>query len=170
MGGAVSLAVAIRARVRLRGLVLIGTFGNRAHVHWPLRLLGPALARCLPLKLSRAAARHVVAHSRLFGKVAAGEADWLVSCKLERTRDYFYRAAQALTTQNQIPAARGLKVPTLVLHGTKDHVLHFKAGLELAGCIPGARMVALPGAGHALFFTHYEAVNTAIVDFIKELE
>ena len=169
MGGAVSLAVAIRARVKLRGLVLIGSFGNCAHVDWPLRLFGPALARCLPLKLSRAAVRHAIAYSGYFGKIRLRDADWLVSCKLERTRAYFIRSAQALTTQNQIRGARQLKLSTLVLHGTTDHVLPYRAGVELAECIPGARLVTLPGAGHALFFTHHEAINTAIAEFLGDL-
>ena len=38
MGGAVSLAVALRGRVRLRGLILLGTFGNCVHVRWLLRV------------------------------------------------------------------------------------------------------------------------------------
>jgi len=169
MGGAVGLAVAIRARVKLRGLILMGTFGDCVHVPWPLRLLGPTLARCIPLKLSRAAARHAVAYTRYFGKLHSGEADWLVSTKLARTRGYYCHAAQALTTQNQISCARQLKLPTLVLHGTIDHVLPHRAGAELAECIPGARLVTLPEAGHALFFTHHEAVNTAIAEFLRQL-
>ncbi|MGD0089574.1 MAG: alpha/beta hydrolase [Planctomycetota bacterium] len=169
MGGAVALAAAIRARVKLRGLILLGSFGNCAHVKWPLRLSGPALAQFIPLKLSRQVARHVVAWTRLFGKIHHGDADWLVSCKLERTREYYRLAALALTTQNQLTAARTLDLPVLVLHGAKDHVLPHRAGVELAQCIPGAQLVTLPDAGHALFFTHYQAVNAAIAEFIERL-
>jgi pimeloyl-ACP methyl ester carboxylesterase len=166
MGGAVSLAVAVRARVRLRGLVLIGTFGSRAHVTWPLRAVGPLLARIIPLKLSRKAARQIVAWTRFFGHIHPGEADWLVSCKLERTREYLIRAAEALTRQEQIAAARELTLPTLVLHGTHDHVLPHRAGVELAQTIPGARLITIEDSGHAVFFTHHETVNAAIARFI----
>lgn len=169
MGGAVSLAVAIRGRVKLRGLVLIGAFGNSAHLCWLVRACAPTLAHCIPLRLSRRAARGVVAHTGFFGRLSSGEADWMVSCSLERTRGYYVRAAAALTRQNQIAAARGLQLPTLILHGTNDHVLPYRAGVELAEAIPGARLVTLQDAGHALFFTHCESVNAAVAEFLRGL-
>ncbi|MCY3018107.1 MAG: alpha/beta hydrolase [Planctomycetota bacterium] len=169
MGGAVSLAVAIRGRVKLRGLILIGSFGNCAHVSWPLRMWGPLLARCLPFGLARRFVRQVVARTHFFGRIAPGEADWLVSCKLDRTRGYYIRAAIGLTRQDQIAAARSLTVPTLVLHGTRDHVLPHKAGVELARNIPGARLVTVEDSGHAVFFTHHGIVNAEIAAFLRGL-
>jgi len=166
MGGAVSLAVAIRGRVPLHGLILIGTFGNAAHLPFWQRLAAP-LSWYLPPRTMRRFAKQVVARTSYFGTVNAEEADWLVSCKLDRTRHYFGRAVLALTRQNQIEAARKLSLPTLVLHGTCDNVLPYKAGQELASAIPGARLVTIEQCGHALFFTHHQVVNDAIAEFIR---
>ena len=41
-----------------------------------------------------------------------------------------------------------IRVPTLVLHGTDDPMFPLPHGEALAGEIPGARLVVLPGVGH----------------------
>ncbi len=43
-----------------------------------------------------------------------------------------------------------LRVPTLVLHGEQDQVLRPAAARRTAAAIEGARLVLLPGVGHAL--------------------
>jgi pimeloyl-ACP methyl ester carboxylesterase/class 3 adenylate cyclase len=45
-------------------------------------------------------------------------------------------------------AARGIAVPTLILHVEGDRVTPFESGRELASLIPNARFVALPGINH----------------------
>lgn len=44
--------------------------------------------------------------------------------------------------------ARGIRVPTLVMHVEGDQAIPFEAGRELAGLIPAARFMALPGVNH----------------------
>jgi pimeloyl-ACP methyl ester carboxylesterase len=46
--------------------------------------------------------------------------------------------------------ARGLDVPTLVLHVSADAVVPFKAGRHLASTIPGATFVPLWGRNHLI--------------------
>ena len=46
--------------------------------------------------------------------------------------------------------ARQLRVPTLVLHAEGDRRVPMAEGRRLAGLIPGARFITLPGANHAL--------------------
>ena len=168
MGGAISLAVALRGRVKLRGLVLIGTFGSCQHLAKWKRVCAP-LAWLIPMRAGRRVFWYVVSRSKLFGNIQPAEADWLISCKLPRTQRYFAAAVKALTTQEQIAAARSLNIPTLVLHGTDDRVLPYVAGQELAQNIPGAQLVTLEDAGHALFFTHHQRTNAAIAAFLKTL-
>jgi pimeloyl-ACP methyl ester carboxylesterase len=55
------------------------------------------------------------------------------------------------------------------MHGTDDHVLPHAAGQELAETIPGAKLVTLEGASHALFFLNHEAVNAAVAEFLRGL-
>jgi len=75
------------------------------------------------MRMGRRVFWHVVARSRLFGHITPPKPIGLISCRIDRTQRYFASAVKALTTQEQIAAAKELRVPTLVLHGTRDRVL-----------------------------------------------
>ena len=55
-----------------------------------------------------------------------------------------------------------IRIPTLVIHRTKDTLISVEGGRELAAGIPGARLVELPGADH-LFFVD-DASDRAIAE------
>ena len=57
---------------------------------------------------------------------------------------------------------RQLSVPTLVIHGTADPLLPFRAGRETAECIEGARFMPIEGMGHDLAAAHQEEMADAI--------
>ncbi len=44
----------------------------------------------------------------------------------------------------------GIPVPTVVIHGTDDRMVHPSGGRATAAAIPGARLVEIPGMGHDL--------------------
>src|SRR5258708_98165 len=90
MGGAISLAVAIRGRVKLRGLVLIGTFGSAKHLPFWQRKAAP-LAWFVPMGLMRSIGYIVIGNTRLFGHLSRSEAKWMISFKVKRTQRYFGR-------------------------------------------------------------------------------
>jgi pimeloyl-ACP methyl ester carboxylesterase len=47
---------------------------------------------------------------------------------------------------------RGLRIPTLVIHGTADELIEAINGDLLASLIPGARLELLEGVGHLFFW------------------
>ncbi len=47
-----------------------------------------------------------------------------------------------------------IEVPTLVIHGSDDHMVPFSYGLEMAERIPNARLVEFSGGHRALFSEH----------------
>jgi pimeloyl-ACP methyl ester carboxylesterase len=57
-------------------------------------------------------------------------------------------------------------LPVLVVHGTEDDVVPFALGQALARSTPGARLVALPGVGHAPFTP---AAYVALRRFLSDL-
>ena len=59
-----------------------------------------------------------------------------------------------------------VRAPTLVIHGELDEAVPLADGEALAAGIPGARMLVLPGAGHAILFEQAEEVNRAILAFL----
>ncbi|HEU4760332.1 MAG TPA: adenylate/guanylate cyclase domain-containing protein [Dehalococcoidia bacterium] len=79
-------------------------------------------------------------------------------------------AAVALTrmnfeidTRHVLPAVR---VPTLVLHRTGDRVVPVERGRKMAGQIPGARYVELPGDDHAPFLGDADALLEEVQEFL----
>ncbi len=52
--------------------------------------------------------------------------------------------------ERDLAALASITVPTLVLHGTGDHVLSLEHGRALAAAIPGAELVVVDGMGHDL--------------------
>jgi 3-oxoadipate enol-lactonase len=56
--------------------------------------------------------------------------------------------------------------PALVLHGTADTLIPFKAGELVAEAIPGARFVREDGAGHSLPKERAVSFNRELIDFL----
>jgi pimeloyl-ACP methyl ester carboxylesterase/DNA-binding winged helix-turn-helix (wHTH) protein/class 3 adenylate cyclase len=80
-------------------------------------------------------------------------------------------AALALTTMNAeidirhvLPAIR---VPTLILHRVEDRCLNIEEARYIAGQIPGATLVELPGDDHLPFVGDQEAMLTEIERFLE---
>jgi class 3 adenylate cyclase/pimeloyl-ACP methyl ester carboxylesterase len=59
-----------------------------------------------------------------------------------------------------------IHVPTLVLHRRGDRVVNYRAGRDLAGRIPGARYVELPGIDHLPWSGDAELVLGEIEEFL----
>jgi non-heme chloroperoxidase len=60
-------------------------------------------------------------------------------------------------------------VPTLVVHGTEDRILPYRATAErLPGLIKDVRLVSVEGGPHAIAWTHPEEVNQALLEFLAE--
>ena len=51
---------------------------------------------------------------------------------------------------NRKPLLANVRCPTLVLHGKEDVLVRFEGGVDTAGAIPGAKLVAIDGMGHDL--------------------
>ena len=60
----------------------------------------------------------------------------------------------------------GLRVGTLVVHGSRDAIAPVAAGHWLANHIPGAALLELSDAAHLPFFTHRQAFVDAVESFV----
>jgi non-heme chloroperoxidase len=62
-----------------------------------------------------------------------------------------------------------IDVPTLVVHGTEDRILPFKAtAARLPDLITDVRLVKVEGGPHNIAWTHPDEVNHALLDFLTE--
>ena len=53
-----------------------------------------------------------------------------------------------LTQPNRAARLRGVQVPTLVVHGLADKMVHVSGGRATAAAIPGAELLLIDGMGH----------------------
>jgi pimeloyl-ACP methyl ester carboxylesterase/DNA-binding winged helix-turn-helix (wHTH) protein len=79
-------------------------------------------------------------------------------------------AALRLTQMNSeidvCPVLPSIRVPTLILHRTDDRCLLVEEGRFVAGLIPGARFVELPGEDHLPFVGDQDAMLDEIEEFL----
>lgn len=65
---------------------------------------------------------------------------------------FFRQMAAILTSGNRREQLKEVHVPTLVIHGDHDAVIPLEHGRNTTAAIPGARLVVIPGMGHALAY------------------
>jgi pimeloyl-[acyl-carrier protein] methyl ester esterase len=173
LGAQVALAAlagqpALRARVA--GLVLLGATPRFTEGDgWPHGQPARAVEG-LALRVRRQPAR---AYGRFLDDCfAPGELDEAGLARLEPLRrapaphpGCALAGLDLLGATDLRPLLPRLDVPTLVIHGEADAICPPGAGRHLAAAIPGARLLALPGAGHAPFLSREAAVAEALEDF-----
>ena len=68
-----------------------------------------------------------------------------------------------LTQPNRSPKLRALTMPTLVVHGLGDKMVHVSGGRATAAAIHGAELLLIDGMGHdlppALFETFADGIR-----------
>ena len=78
--------------------------------------------------------------------------------------------AAVMTAPARNARLAGLKIPTLVVHGTLDPVLPLPHGEDTAASIPGARLKVVPGFGHSALGPAEPVVREAIAAWVAEVE
>ena len=80
--------------------------------------------------------------------------------------DAFARQVAANSGDDRRARLAGLRIPALVIAGAEDALVPPYLGRELAGCIPGARFVALPGVGHSANIEGRAEFNRIVREFL----
>jgi pimeloyl-ACP methyl ester carboxylesterase len=156
MGGMIAQTMAIESPERVRSLVsIMSTTGNR-RVGWPApKTLSALMAN--PPRGRDAAIERVVKTFRTIGspgypmdeqrlREVAG-----ASYDRGHSRAGVVRQMHAITASgDRTKALRGLRLPTTVIHGNKDPLIHPSGGRATARAIPGARLRMIDGMGHDL--------------------
>ena len=65
------------------------------------------------------------------------------------------------------PHLAAIRVPTLVLVGDRDVLTPPDRSEEMAATIPDARLVVVPGSGHASTLEQPETVTQALVEWLE---
>jgi pimeloyl-ACP methyl ester carboxylesterase/UDP:flavonoid glycosyltransferase YjiC (YdhE family) len=86
----------------------------------------------------------------------------------ETTPEVLVEAMREIRKDNVRDLLGQVSVPTLIVHGTRDRIVPYKIGTEMADAIPGARLVTFDGGGHGLLGREMAKVNRLIRDFVDE--
>lgn len=169
LGAAVAIEMALAAPDRVRSLVLLTPFvtlGARldavldAWCRVAAEASRPALAAVmLPWLFS---AEHL-ADARVRARTARGLAEMAARVPAESLPRYA-AGLRAWSGRRAGDLAR-LAVPALVVTGTED--LLTPDGRDVADAIPGARFLAVGGAGHAVALEASEAVRRAVLEHLE---
>jgi pimeloyl-ACP methyl ester carboxylesterase len=156
MGGMIAQTLAVEHPQRVRSLVSIMASPGGRFVGWQDPRLFPLLLR--RAKLSREA----VIERSVRTWTAIGSPDYPTAADSTRQRAVetlergispsgVIRQMQAVLTQpNRATALSRVSVPTLVIHGLNDRLVHVSGGRATARAIPGAELILIPGMGHDL--------------------
>jgi pimeloyl-ACP methyl ester carboxylesterase len=60
-----------------------------------------------------------------------------------------------------------LRTSTLIIHGCKDVFIKLADSMEAAQAIPGARFIALEGAGHEALSAWMDQIEHPVLDFLR---
>jgi len=194
MGGMTIMALADQYPglfgTKVVGAVLISTAarGLEAGSPWMPAPIRPALARALPAVLNGVAKgkRAILVErgrqvsdlafltTRLIG-FGDGDVSPDIVAFLERMiRDTpievvarFCEALVACDLRDALPVLG--RVPVTVVVAEKDRLIAPRLGIELAAGIPGARLVWVPGAGHAVILERPDEVSRAINELLARV-
>ncbi|HXK18512.1 MAG TPA: alpha/beta fold hydrolase, partial [Polyangiaceae bacterium] len=177
---------AYRARpARVKALVLLcGSFGRITHTFKGSDVLSAVLPNLLDFsarhpRLLRALWARVPVRAALKLGVMLGDID-PGKVRVEDVEPYFrhavhvdftlflsmLRAAGEHTAEDLLP---NIRVPTLVVAGSKDTFTPPEVSMAMAESIPGARLLLIPGGSHILPLEERAALEAALRDFLGSL-
>ena len=171
MGSYIAQVMAVQHADRLRSLTLAGTACR--HHPWRLELL----ARWQ--ETARSHGVHAWAR-RAFPWLLGPRTAWTFGLFINLLWPMILRQP-AHAFDSQIEALLGapdyergqlsnIEFPTLVVCGSKDTLTTPSDAAEVAGLIPGARLVTLKGAGHGLMLEAAPDFNAEVLDFLQAVD
>ncbi len=169
MGGMIVQTMAITHPARVRSLTSIMSTTGKRTVGWQHPSLLPALLG------GRRPGREAYVRSSAAVWTLIGSPGYPLSRAEIETRagETYDRGVSAEGVLRQMLAVitqpsrgerlRGVRVPTLVIHGLADKMVHVSGGRATAAAVPGAELLLIDGMGHdlppALFETFVAAIR-----------
>lgn len=155
MGGMIAQELALRHASRVLSQTLIMTTSGRRGVGQPRREVMRALMRPPASRAPEQVVEHLVSQWRLLeGPAYPGDDEerrtTARACLARGLNGAgFARQMQAImNAPNRERRLARLRVPTLVVHGTADPLVHVSGGKALARAIPNVRLELIEGWGH----------------------
>jgi pimeloyl-ACP methyl ester carboxylesterase len=165
-GGFLSLRAALTHPEIVRALVLIDTQAGQED---PERLKGQ-------MQLAETWAEHGLSDQLagiiegiILGENWPGAAAWKAKWRKIKPANMLGCMNTLATRDDVTPKLGQIKVPVLVVHGDADAAIELSLAKTLTAGLADAKLVVVPGAGHAANLTHPALVNPAIESFLASL-
>jgi 3-oxoadipate enol-lactonase len=166
LGACVGLRLALAMPACVRSLTLINPFAR-------LQLAGPGDVARLALRIvllgtapRSAMAAHVA--GRLFPwPEQRGLYEAAVASLAATSRRAYFAVMRALARFDARGQVAAIRHPTLIVAGDRDTSVPLAAKLALARAIPRARLLVVPGSGHATPHDRADVFNRAILEFLS---
>lgn len=179
LGGGVALELALGRPDLVGALVLVSSVGVAGALTGIDRLLAVPLVGDGALRAGAVVIRRGVRAARRLSRAGAVEAVLEQASRFPavraimaegdhpmdgRGRRSFLVEQRALIQETPAIEDRlpSLRLPTIVIHGTADHIVSVGAARDLAEAIPGAELHLEPGSGHLLPFEQPEVVAAGV--------
>lgn len=165
LGACVALRLALADPQRVRSLTLVNPFAR-------VRAAGPGDVARLLLRLvllGAAPTRTMAAHvaRRLFPwPEQRGLYEAAVESLAATSRRAYFATMHALARFDARGQVAAIRQPTLIVAGDRDTSVPLAAKTALAAAIPGARLLVVPGSGHATPHDQPAAFNRALLEFL----
>jgi pimeloyl-ACP methyl ester carboxylesterase len=172
MGGFIAQTMALRSPERVRTLSLSMTSTGSRRVGRPAPAIVKMMATAKPPVDRAAAVEEAVTVNAILGSPAHHDADHIrrlagVAYDRSHEPDGRMRQLAAIMAQpNRTDRLKQLQVPTMVVHGLADPLVHVSGGIALAKAIPGAIFVGHHGMGHDLPLTMWRALTDDVLSLI----
>jgi pimeloyl-ACP methyl ester carboxylesterase len=156
MGGMIAQTIAIEYPERVLSLTSMMSTTGRRSVGWQ----DPRMLPQLLSGGSRSREEYVERSALTWGFI--GSPDYPIDSEKSRVRaadtydrgitaDGVFRQMLAVVTQpDRTARLQDVRVPTTVVHGLSDRMVHVSGGRATARAVPGAELVLVPGMGHDL--------------------
>lgn len=167
MGGAVAQTIANRHPGRVSKLVLISTFSAHTGLMGRLRQAGALLTRAWERFTGTGTPEVRSTYLLRVGAVERKHSRWLWQETHRRHTEAAAEASLALLRFDSNSWVGRLDVDTMLIIPTGDQLVPPRWQYELAGLIPNATVVEIPGARHEVVWTHPERIAEAIISFLE---
>lgn len=165
-GSLVAITVAARLQDKLSGLALVSALATGRMV--PRRYAAFAGAMLAPRPLAWMAAP-VAARVLGGGDLdAAAHKEIVRESRLVDSGEMFRRVNAVLSTHliDELPK---LRLPVLLVHGSRDRIIPSRAARRMAERLPDCRWVEMEGAGHLPYLSHPARFNEIFGDFLRSV-
>ena len=172
MGGMIAQAMAIENPERVRSLTSIMSTPS-PRIGRPTMTAAAALLTAAPRSAAEAGERLVRVGAVIGSPGFPQDEQWLNAYArraFARDRDLAgvrRQLAAINASPSRVRGLRGVRVPTLVVHGAQDVLVRPAGGRATAAAVPGARLVMVPGMGHSIPRELWDTVVDGVAELVR---